>query len=403
MGVRNLTRWVNSNCSFDHTAIHKTHIREYAGKCIVVDASIYMYKFKQDMQLYENFYQMVMMFREFNCTLLFVFDGKPPVEKNTTISERRTVRDDERSNAQSISLEIQKLKDDRAELRDAMQMSLTLESEYGDKIKRLETKLYHAKRASTRIGRYDVTTVKKMLDILKVPWLHPVNGEADDLCYEMVNKKVAWACMTEDSDLFVKGCDRVIMNFDLNELTCTLYTMKGILSCVKLTQSQFTEGCVLAGTDYKKGVMGIDNAMRTKIRESNNNRESRETRSFRETRNKGKRSASPSRSPKHKPPLYTIPQHGNRTTTSSPSPPPSPPILDNPIFPIQLYQNEFDKNGDCCIIEFNTMNGLVAYVNKQLFECARDNRIINGGNGVATMEKIMEYMTEHHGFVYVDI
>ena len=62
-------------------------------------------------------------------------------------------------------------------------------------------------------------------------------GEADELCALLVIKKKAWACLSEDMDLFVYGCNRVLRYLSLNNQSFVLYHTKGILSSLNMTQN----------------------------------------------------------------------------------------------------------------------------------------------------------------------
>jgi len=59
-----------------------------------------------------------------------------------------------------------------------------------------------------------------------------------------------WACLSEDMDMFVYGCPRVLRYFSLLNHTAVLYKMKYILQELGVTQKEFREMCVLSGTDY---------------------------------------------------------------------------------------------------------------------------------------------------------
>ena len=76
------------------------------------------------------------------------------------------------------------------------------------------------------------------------------DGEADELCAKLVIKKYAWAVLSEDMDMFVYGCNRVLRYLSLINNTVMLYNTRDILKTLKLTQKQFREICVLSGTDY---------------------------------------------------------------------------------------------------------------------------------------------------------
>ncbi len=56
--------------------------------------------------------------------------------------------------------------------------------------------------------------------------------------------------MSEDMDMFVYGCNRVIKYLSLLNHTVVLYDLNEILNKLGITQSQLREICVLSGTDY---------------------------------------------------------------------------------------------------------------------------------------------------------
>jgi len=75
-------------------------------------------------------------------------------------------------------------------------------------------------------------------------------GEADELCALLVLKNKAWACLSEDMDMFVYGCPRVIRYLSLLKHTVVLYDLKEMLARLGMTQQQLREVCILSGTDY---------------------------------------------------------------------------------------------------------------------------------------------------------
>ena len=75
-------------------------------------------------------------------------------------------------------------------------------------------------------------------------------GEADELCAMLVIQKKVWACLSEDMDMFVYGCNRVLRYLSLANHTVVFYDLKGILTELEITQQNLREICVLSGTDY---------------------------------------------------------------------------------------------------------------------------------------------------------
>ena len=66
----------------------------------------------------------------------------------------------------------------------------------------------------------------------------------------MVYKKHAWACMSEDMDMFVYGCPKIIRYFNIHKSTVKIYNIYHILHELKITLHDFKQICILSGTDY---------------------------------------------------------------------------------------------------------------------------------------------------------
>jgi len=56
--------------------------------------------------------------------------------------------------------------------------------------------------------------------------------------------------LSEDMDMFVYGCNRVLRYLSLANHTVVFYDLKGILTELEITQQNLREICVLSGTDY---------------------------------------------------------------------------------------------------------------------------------------------------------
>ena len=78
--------------------------------------------------------------------------------------------------------------------------------------------------------------------------------EADLLCASLVKKNKTWACMSDDMDMFVYGCNNIIRNLNIYNHTATLYSLSGILQDLNMTQKEFRQICILSGTDYNGSI-----------------------------------------------------------------------------------------------------------------------------------------------------
>jgi XPG I-region len=74
--------------------------------------------------------------------------------------------------------------------------------------------------------------------------------EADVICANYVKSGVAWACLSDDVDMLVYGCCRVIREFSIHSLSGQLNTLNTILRELKMSFSTFRDIMVISGTDY---------------------------------------------------------------------------------------------------------------------------------------------------------
>lgn len=228
MGLRGLNRFLRANCQKN---IRQISLWEIRGKTIVVDASIYMYRFQGDGGLIEGMYQMVGLLRHNNITPIFVFDGKPPPEKREILEKRKQDKIVAERKFKEIKRQIADTKNDE------------------DEVAELEAEADQLRRQFVRITGQDILEVKKLLSIMGVSY-YESDGESDGVCAKMVQKRQAFACLSEDMDMFVYGCPRVLRYLSLLKSSVVLYDLRGIITTLSLRFEDFQSICVLAGTDY---------------------------------------------------------------------------------------------------------------------------------------------------------
>ena len=109
------------------------------------------------------------------------------------------------------------------------------------------------RRRFIRIGNADFERVKTLMRALGVQYI-VASGEADALCAQMVIKRKAYACVSDDTDLFVHGCSRVLRHINLFDQTVTMYDMHKMLHILGINMTEFRQICVISGTDYLHGL-----------------------------------------------------------------------------------------------------------------------------------------------------
>ena len=239
MGIKYLNKYLQANCS---KSIKQISLNDLRDKKIVIDTSIYLYRFLGENALLENFYLMISIFREYNIIPLFVFDGKPPKEKNDLLQKRKN----DKKEAEM------KYKELETRLLDVSDTSEEEKKEMRDNMESL-------KKDFVRVHHTDIENVKLLIQSYGVSYIE-APGEADKLCAKMVCKNKAYACLSEDMDLFVYGCNRVLRYISLLKRTVIMYDLKNMLVDLNLTMDEFQSICIVSGTDYN-----IDNENDTNL------------------------------------------------------------------------------------------------------------------------------------------
>ena len=206
MGIPQLNQFIQNHCE---EGVIEISLNDLRGKIIVIDVSIYLYKFLSEGSLVESFYLMITKFRQFNIVPLFVFDGKPPPEKNREINYRK-----------------QKKNDAKLEY-DQLLIKYNRERNVSKRIN-IMSNLESLKRQFVKLTHDDIAIIKSLIQSYGVSSYDAI-GEADVTCATLVNSGKAYACLSEDMDLFVYGCKRVLRYLSLLNSTVIEYNMECIL------------------------------------------------------------------------------------------------------------------------------------------------------------------------------
>jgi 5'-3' exonuclease len=243
MGIRGLNKY------FKHLAsprsIRQVNISELRGKTLVVDTSIYMYKFMEDGGgLLNNMFAFITQCFELNITLLFVFDGKPNLLKKEILMTR-VKRKITASNKYS---ELEEEYDKNVDSMSVREKSL------------MKFKMGEYKKRSLRITMDDIHQVKLLMDSLNVYYCDAPE-EADVVCSHYVEKGYAWACVSDDMDMFAYGCPRVIREWNIYKSHATVYDLHSITKDIKIPIQYLRSVLLLLGNDYCKESIHLETAI----------------------------------------------------------------------------------------------------------------------------------------------
>lgn len=228
MGIKNLNKYLLNKCN--ETSIQKIHLSKISGKTIVVDTSIYLYQFVSMNALLENMYVMISLFKKYDVTPIFVFDGKPPIEKNELLIKRSYNKKE-------------------AEEKYAL-LKNKLDNELDTSLHRqIINEMESLKRQFVRVYSGDIELVKSLMKAYGVIYYDAIR-EADELCAYLTNRKDIWGCMSDDMDMFLYGCNIILRNLSLKNHTIMMYNTNDILNDLEMNSHDFCEIMVLSGTDY---------------------------------------------------------------------------------------------------------------------------------------------------------
>jgi len=232
MGIRSLTSLLKTKSP---NAIQTTALYSLSGKKVAIDTSIFLYKslanYRHNGEYIKNkegkivshiigiFYKTI-QYLALGIIPIYIFDGKPPIEKREVLDERNK----KASESKLLS-----------------QQSLTKE----DKQK-------HEKE-SIRVKKHHVDDIKYLFKLMGISYIHP-DGEAEAYASELCRKGYVDYVVTEDMDTLAHGCPRMIRGCLDKSIkrkdVVSVIDLEIILKDFGMNMSEFVDMCILCGCDY---------------------------------------------------------------------------------------------------------------------------------------------------------
>ena len=230
-------------------------LENLSGKVIVLDAYNMLYQFLSSIRDKRGFlltsadgnvsshliglYYRLGNLMECGLKLAFVFDGKPKIEKEATISKRR-----------------------EAKLKAEVEWKKALEQ--GD-LKTAKSKAMQSSRVTPEI----VDSTKELLEIMKIPWVDAIEDGEAQASY-MTGKGDCWGVGRQDYDCLLFGASRLVRNLNSSKRSVTkkgrsmpekskieLIKSEEVFRKLGITRGQMVDMALLIGTDFNPGVKGI--------------------------------------------------------------------------------------------------------------------------------------------------
>jgi hypothetical protein len=202
------------------SGITSISLQSLVGKTVVIDTSIYLYKFAGNDSLIPSMYMFITLLRECQITPIFIFDGRPSDAKYEEVKRRREVK---RIALEKFYAMRQDKSVDPLSLSRVRKQCVYLNKNHTNKVKELMT--------ACGVIYYDAIT------------------ESDPLCAYLVQTGKAWACMSDDMDMMAFGCPRVIRHTNILNGTATLFDLDVILERLNATLCDFRQAALLCEHD----------------------------------------------------------------------------------------------------------------------------------------------------------
>lgn len=232
MGIKGLTKTIMKHSP---DAVTNENLYKLSGKRVAVDASLILYqqllkspsgkifknsKGKITSHITGVFYK-IMNYISLNIEMIFIFDGKPPDNKQDCINQRK-----EKS-------------------KKAKEASLTSNSQ--EEKQKLE-------KSALRLTSEMINDVKRLLNFMGISYIHPDVGEGEAYASELCRMGYVDYVLTEDMDTMAYACPKLIRNCIDKSLKrkdiVSIFDYTKLINDIELSHEQFLDFCILCGCDY---------------------------------------------------------------------------------------------------------------------------------------------------------
>tara|TARA_B110000977_G_scaffold201369_1_gene295621 strand:+ start:3767 stop:4756 length:990 start_codon:yes stop_codon:yes gene_type:complete len=232
MGIHSLTKLISLKSP---NSIEHVDLFSFKGKRVAIDTSIFIYKslinvrYKGDYLRNKNgdimshiygLFNKIVTLKSYGITPVFIFDGKPPEEKQFVLAQRN-----------------KKARESREKMKTAEN------KEDRDKYE----------KSSIRITRQHITDLEVLFSKMGVSYIH-APGEAEAYAAELCRINYVDAVMSEDMDTLVYECPVLIRacidKSNKKKDVVTKFTFDKIKEDMEMDIHKFIDLCILCGCDY---------------------------------------------------------------------------------------------------------------------------------------------------------
>lgn len=253
MGIKsNYTKCIRS---VTDDSVHETiHISSFAYKKVAIDTTLYVYKFKAAMGAtwMNGFLNLISCLRSNLVHICFIFDGKPPVQKEEEQKSRRDDRDKLISTNKTLMDDIEAYYTTGAISEGILKLS-------GDgpfDIKKVEERMDKKNDQVVTVTKDDFELLKELFSAFNIPYYVSLE-EAEKLCSKLCIDGLVDAVLSDDSDVIAYGAPISISRLNTRSGGCLQIRYDNLTKRMDMSREQILDHCIMCGTDYNKNIPGI--------------------------------------------------------------------------------------------------------------------------------------------------
>jgi 5'-3' exonuclease len=184
------------------------------------------------MSFMEQVYHLLCLFLKYKIYAIFIFDGKSPPEKSNVIHNRYMQKKEAESKYDEIQRNL-----------------LAMDKNSGEYMSACRELIYLQKKM-VRLRSEHIVQSKELMCAFGFAY-YDAPGESDQLCAHFVKSGAAWACLSDDMDMFLLDCPRVLRIMSVANHTWTLYHTASIFKELDISLQDLREIVVMCGSsDY---------------------------------------------------------------------------------------------------------------------------------------------------------
>lgn len=250
MGIQKINKYLNKieqECNIK--GIEKAYISKLSGMTLAVDTYMFIYKalYGSENNYLVSIVNLILKFKEYDIKPIFVFDGKPPKEKQHVTISRKTIKNKNKHKIKILEDSIEEIINNENISSPMISKNISL------LVKESKEKINKLSKRCISVSKKHIYEVKTLFNTLDLSYIH-LNYEADVVCSELVKQGYADAVLSNDMDLLAYNCPIIIRELNLKNNTVLIYNLSVILNNLNLTNEQITQLIVMLGCDYSKSV-----------------------------------------------------------------------------------------------------------------------------------------------------